>query len=224
MVAALTLGALVACTSRPAPEPAPEPSNVPVLLTPPSADVLAAADSFLVRFTTTKGEFDVLVRRSWSPLGAARVGEAVAAGYYDGARFFRALRGFVVQWGIAADSANTALWRGRRIADDSVRVSNRRGTVTYAAGGPNTRTVQLFINLRDNARLDALGFAPVGEVVRGMDVVDTLHTGYGEGAPAGQGPTQDKLGAQGEAYLARDFPLLDQIRSARVVRLWPVAR
>ena len=181
-------------------------------------------NSFLVRFTTTKGEFDVLVRRSWAPLGAARVGEAVAAGYYDGARFFRALRGFVVQWGIAADSANTALWRGRRIADDSVRVSNRRGTVTYAAGGPNTRTVQLFINLRDNARLDALGFAPVGEVVRGMDVVDTLHTGYGEGAPAGQGPTQAKLGAQGEAYLARDFPLLDQIRSARVVRLWPVAR
>ena len=224
MVAAVTLGALVACTSRPAPAPAPEPSNVPVLVTPPSADVLAAADSFLVRFTTTKGEFDVLVRRSWSPLGAARVGEAVAAGYYDGARFFRALRGFVVQWGIAADSANTALWRGRRIADDSVRASNRRGTVTYAAGGPNTRTVQLFINLRDNARLDALGFAPVGEVVRGMDVVDTLHTGYGEGAPAGQGPTQDKLGAQGEAYLARDFPLLDQIRSARVVRLWPAAR
>jgi len=218
LVAASAVAA--ACAPRGTAAPAAEPAPI----APPSAEVLAAADSFLVRFATTKGDFDLMVRRGWSPRGAVRVGEAVSAGYYDGARFFRALRGFVIQWGIAADTAQTNLWRGRRIADDTVRESNRRGTVSFAKGGVNTRTVQLFINLRDNARLDFLGFSPVGEVVRGMDVVDALHTGYGEGAPTGKGPTQDKLGAEGEAYLAREFPLLDQIRTARVVRLWSPAR
>ena len=199
----------------------------PITLSAPAADSatrtesLAAADSILVRLTTTRGAIDLMLRRHWAPLGAARVGEAVAAGYYDGARFFRALRGFVVQWGIAADSATTAAWRGRAIADEPVTQSNRRGTVTFAAGGPNTRTVQLFINLRDNARLDAMGFAPVGEVVLGMDAVDALHTGYGEAAPTGSGPSQRELNNEGEAYLARAFPLLDQIRTARIVRVWP---
>lgn len=182
--------------------------------------VFATADSFLVRVETTKGTMDIAVRRSWAPHGAIRVGEAVRAGYYDGARFFRALRGFVVQWGLSPDSARTASWRGRTIPDDTVRQSNRRGTMSFAAGGPNTRTVQLFLNLRDNARLDALGFAPVGEVVAGLEVLDALYTGYGEGAPAGSGPTQQRLTNEGEAYLARDFPLLDRIVSARIVRAW----
>jgi peptidyl-prolyl cis-trans isomerase A (cyclophilin A) len=180
----------------------------------------ARADSFLVRFETSKGPIELMVRRHWAPNGAVRVGEAVRAGYYDGARFFRALRGFVVQWGLAADSASTARWRGRRIPDDTVRVSNRRGTVSFAAGGPNTRTVQLFINLRDNARLDAMGFAPIGEIVGGIDAVDAIHTGYGEGG-AGGGPTQPRITNEGEAYLAREFPLLDRIVSARVTRVWP---
>lgn len=180
----------------------------------------APADSFLVRFATTKGDFDAVFRAHWAPRGAARVREAVDARYYDRARFFRAVRGFVVQWGIAADSATTAGWRGRRIDDDSVRQSNRRGTIAFAAGGANTRTVQLFINLRDNARLDALGFAPAGEVVAGLDVVDALHTGYGDAPPTGQGPPQGRISAEGEAFLAREFPLLDQIRTARVVRVW----
>jgi len=161
----------------------------------------------------------VMLRRSWAPRGAERVSRVVASGYYDGARFFRALRGFVVQWGIPADTARRSEWSAR-IPDDTVRESNRRGTVTFAAGGANTRTAQLFVNLRDNARLDAMGFAPVGEVVRGMDVVDALHTAYGEGAPAGQGPTQGRISAEGEAYLAREFPLLDRIVRARVVRVF----
>jgi peptidyl-prolyl cis-trans isomerase A (cyclophilin A) len=193
-------------------------------MTPPSAETLASADSFLVRFATSKGDFDVMMRAGWAPRGAARVGEVVASGFYDGARFFRAVRGFVIQWGIPADTASMGAWNGRAIADDPVRESNGRGTMTFAAGGPGTRTVHLFINLRDNARLDAMGFAPVGEVVRGMDVVDSLYTGYGESAPAGKGPTQRALSAEGEALLAREFPLLDRIRTARVVRVWPGAR
>jgi peptidyl-prolyl cis-trans isomerase A (cyclophilin A) len=195
------------------------PTVAPELATPPDTATLSAADSVLVRFVTTKGEFDVMLRKSWAPLGAARVGQVVASGYYDRARFFRALRGFVVQWGIPADTARRREWSAR-IPDDTVRESNRRGTITFAAGGANTRTAQLFVNLRDNARLDAMGFAPVGEVVRGIEVVDLLHTAYGEGAPAGQGPTQGRLGAEGEAYLAKDFPLLDQIVRARIVRVY----
>ncbi len=199
------------------------PRPLPPLDPQPDSAAIAAADSVLVRLETSKGEIEVMLRRPWAPHGAPRVAQAAAAGVYDGARFFRALRGFVVQWGIAADTSTTRAWSARRIPDDTVRESNRRGTITFAAGGPNTRTVQLFVNLRDNARLDALGFAPVGEVVRGMDVVDQLHTGYGEGAPAGQGPTQAKLSAEGEPYLARDFPLLDRIVRARIVRLFTPA-
>jgi peptidyl-prolyl cis-trans isomerase A (cyclophilin A) len=187
---------------------------------PTDPATLAAADSFVVRFETTRGAVDLMVRRHWAPLGAVQLGRAVAEGYYDGAAFFRALRGFVVQWGIAADPAKTATWRDRRIADDPTSESNRRGTVTFASGGPNTRTVQLFVNLRDNARLDAMGFPPIGEVIRGMEVVDALHTGYGEGAPAGRGPSQDRLTAEGEPYLAREFPQLDRIRTARIVQVF----
>jgi peptidyl-prolyl cis-trans isomerase A (cyclophilin A) len=217
-------GVLAACAStNPASAPVPV-VQAAVMTSPPDSAAIAGADSVLLRFATTKGDIDVMVRRSWAPNGAPRVAEAVAAGYYDGARFFRALRGFVIQWGIAADTAQSKRWSARSIPDDTVRESNRRGTVTFAAGGANTRTVQLFVNLRDNARLDAMRFAPVGEVVRGMDVVDALHTGYGEAAPSGKGPSQGKIGAEGEAYLARDFPLLDQIRSARVVRLYAASR
>lgn len=203
---------LAACAPTPSTEPAPEPAAVAAAGVP--------VDSFLVRFTTNKGEIDVMLRSHWAPHGAARVREAVDTGYYDGTRFFRALRGFVVQFGIAADPAMTEAWRSRSIPDDSVRESNRRGTLVFASGGPNTRTTQLFFNLRDNARLDAMGFPPVGEVVRGMDIVDALYTEY---ARVVGGPTPDQREAtrQGEAYLAQDFPLLDRIVTARVVRTWP---
>ncbi len=223
-VSAASLVALAACAPAAGTGSAPASPPAPVMQAPPDSAAIAEADSVLVRFTTTKGDVDLMLRRSWAPFGAPRVAEAVAAGYYDGARFFRALRGFVVQWGISADTAASKSWSARRIPDDTVRESNRRGTVTFAAGGANTRTVQLFVNLRDNARLDATRFAPVGEVVRGMDVVDALHTAYGEAAPAGKGPSQGKIGAEGEAYLAREFPLLDQIRTGRVVRLYSGSR
>lgn len=199
--------------------------TAPSVLRAKSAALDAVApDSFLVRFTTTRGDFDVLVHRDWAPRGADRVFGLVRHRYYDGARFFRAVPNFVVQFGLAADPAATAAMRERRIADDSVTRSNVRGTLSFAAAGPNTRTTQLFISLRDNQRLDRLGFAVFGQVVAGMDVVDSLYQGYGEGAPRGNGPQQQRITAEGEPYLAREFPLLDRIRQARVTRTFGGAR
>ncbi|MBK8059941.1 MAG: peptidylprolyl isomerase [Gemmatimonadetes bacterium] len=189
-----------------------------VLRAAPGALDAPAPDSFVVRFETTKGDIDLMLHRDWAPRGADRIHGLVRHGAYDGVRFFRAVPNFVVQFGLSGDPAISAELKDRRISDDSVRRSNVRGTLSFAAAGPNTRTAQLFINLKDNQRLDRLGFAVVGQVVAGMEVVDALYTGYGEGAPRGQGPTQDRIAKEGEAYLAADFPRLDQIRRARVVR------
>lgn len=208
---ALLVSVAAACAPR-SPVVVPEPEPVVPPFTPG-----VIPDSFVVRLATSKGEVDAIIRRDWAPLGAAQFYEAVATGYYDGARFFRTLRGFVTQFGLAADTALTAQWRTRRIADDSVTQSNRRGTLVFASAGPGTRTTQMFINLRDNARLDALGFPPIGEVIRGMDAVDAFYTGYGDGP---NGPSQDRITREGEAYLAANFPLLDRIVKATVVRAW----
>ncbi len=216
-LAALVLIASAGCAALRGPVVPPPPPPI----TPP---MLAAADSFLVRIETSKGAMDLMVRSAWAPRGAARLGELVLDAYYDGGRFFRVLPGFVVQWGLAATPTMTATWLPRRISDDPVKETNRRGTVTYAMGGRDTRTTQLFINLRDNARLDGMGFAPVGEIVAGLTVVDSLHAGYGEGAPMGKGPSQDRITKEGEAYLAAAFPLLDTVVSMRVVSLWPDPR
>ena len=195
-----------------------------VLNAPAAALDTPAPDSFVVRFETTKGDVDLMVHRDWAPRGADRLHGLVRYGVLDGARFFRVVPNFVVQFGISANPAVSAAVRERRIPDDSVRRSNVRGTLSFATSGPDTRTSQLFINLADNQRLDRRGFAVLGQVVRGMDVVDALYSGYGEGAPRGQGPSQDLIGKEGEAYLARDFPKLDQIRRARVVKSFGAKR
>ena len=186
---------------------------------------VVAPDSFVVAFQTSAGRFDVLVHRDWAPIGVDRLYELVRGGFYDGARFFRVVPHFVAQFGIPADTALAARWRERRLPDDSVRASNVRGTVAFARGGPNTRTTQLFVNLRDNTRLDTLsgfGFPPIGQVTEGgMAVADSLFSGYGEGAPRGRGPSQDSIARLGEPYLARDFPELDRIERAWIVRAWP---
>jgi peptidyl-prolyl cis-trans isomerase A (cyclophilin A) len=152
-----------------------------------------------------------------APIGARRFYDLVRNGYYDGVRFFRVLPGFVVQFGISGDPAIAAAWRGARIPDDAPRQSNQRGSVTFAMSGPSTRTVQLFINLTDNSRLDATGFAPFGRVTGGMDVVDRLHSGFGEGPPRGRGPDQSRIQSEGEAYLQREFAPLDRVVRARIV-------
>jgi peptidyl-prolyl cis-trans isomerase A (cyclophilin A) len=176
-----------------------------------------APDSFKVLFETTAGDFMVEVQRSWAPLGADRFYNLVRHGYYDGVRFFRVVPGFVVQFGLHGDPQVTNAWRDARIPDDSVSASNRRGTITFATGGPDTRTVQVFINLADNTRLDAQGFAPFGVVTGGMDAVDRLHSGYGEGAPRGRGPDQAQIRQEGEAYLAREFTELDRVLRTRIL-------
>jgi peptidyl-prolyl cis-trans isomerase A (cyclophilin A) len=175
-----------------------------------------APDSFRVRVATTKGDFVIAVQRAWAPLGADRFYNLVRSGYYDGVRFFRVLPGFMAQFGIHGDTTVTNAWRERRIADDPVRRTNLRGMVTFATAGPGTRTTQIFINYGSNDRLDGMGFAPFGQVVEGMDVVDKLYGGYGEGAPAGRGPEQYRMHIEGEKYLARQFPRLDKINKATI--------
>ena len=177
----------------------------------------AAPQTFQVEFETSRGRFRVAAHRTWAPHGVDRFHELVESAFFDGVRFFRVIRGFMAQFGISGDPRVSALWQHRRIVDDPVVESNTRGRVSFASAGPGTRTTQLFVNLVDNQRLDAMGFAPIGEVVAGMEVVDRLHAGYGEGAPRGGGPVQGRIQAEGDAYLEREFPRLDSIARARIV-------
>jgi len=182
----------------------------------PAALKEQAPPVYRVDFDTSKGTFVVEVHRDWAPFGADRFYNLVKNGFYDGARFFRVIEGFMVQFGINGDPKVSAVWREARIQDDPVRVSNKRTFITFATAGPNTRTTQVFINFGDNHNLDSQGFAPFGQVVAGMDVVDKLYNGYGEGAPRGRGPDQSRLQAEGNAYLASGFANLDYIKKATI--------
>ena len=209
--AAATL-AVAACSHRsPLLEPTPEE-----LLTP-------APDSFRVEFRTTRGPFLVVAHRDWAPFGVDRFYFLVSNGYYDDTYFFRVVKGSLAQWGISGKPALNAAWRNRRIADDPVMRSNQRGMIAFARGGPQSRTVQLYVNERDNARLDTLGgigFPPIAQVIQGMGVIDSLYAGYGQGPPRGTGPSQDSIETEGNAYLKRKYPLLDRILTATVTEAW----
>ena len=204
--AALLAGAIACHRERP-------------LLTPATAFwQQRAPDQFRVRVRTTQGPFVLAITRAWAPIGADHFYNLVRAGYYDDSRFSRVLPQFIAQFGLAGDPRVTAVWKDRPIPDDPVRTSNVRGTIAYAMTGPNTRTTQLYISLRDNARLDAQGFAPIGRVVEGMDVVDRLYDGYGESSGGGvRAGRQQKVIAEGNKYLDREFPKLDRLLSARIV-------
>jgi peptidyl-prolyl cis-trans isomerase A (cyclophilin A) len=183
----------------------------------PAALKETAPATYNVKFDTSAGEFVVKVTREWAPNGADRFYNLVKNGFYDDVRFFRAIAGFMVQFGINGDPAVNTVWRNARIAPDPVKQSNRRGFITYAMGGtPDTRTTQVFINFQDNVSLDKSGFAPFGEVVKGMEVVNKLYTGYGEGAPRGDGPEQGRVQAEGNAYLKKSFPRLDYVNKAAI--------
>jgi peptidyl-prolyl cis-trans isomerase A (cyclophilin A) len=201
-----------------APDTTPAPPPINLLLYPTAPENLVEApDTFRARFETNEGDFVIQVVKAWAPIGANRFYTLVRRGYYDQARFYRAIQGFMVQFGMHADPNVTNAWRQAPLQDEPVVQSNARGYVTFAkAATPNTRTTQLFINLVDNFRLDESGFAPFGRVVEGMDVVDRLYTGYGEGAPQGRGPSQPQIVAEGNAYLQRDFPDLDFIERATI--------
>ena len=191
------------------------------LLDPQSAAMNQTAPaSYKVLFNTSKGDFTVQVTRDWAPKGADRFYNLVKNGFYDDARFFRVIRSprqFMVQFGISADPKVSAKWEQANLEDDPVKQQNSRGRISFATAGPNTRTTQVFINYADNSRLDSLGFSPFGEVISGMDVVDQLYADYGEGAPQGAGPDQDRIQQEGNAYLNKDFPKLDYIKTAKIV-------
>lgn len=202
--ALLGLAALIAvaaaCADKPAVARQSEATSTP---TP-------TPDSFRVAFETSRGPFVVQVTRAWAPLGADRFHQLVEQHFFDGTRFFRVLPGFVAQFGLTPDPKNNEPWDSQPIVDDSVRQSNRHGVLTFASMGANTRTHQLFINLADNAQLDGMGFAPIGRVVEGLSVVDSLYGGYGDN------PDQEFIQKQGNAYLDRTFPKLDYIKTARI--------
>lgn len=177
-----------------------------------------APATYKVKFDTTKGSFVVQVNRDWAPLGADRFYSLVKSGFYDDVRFFRVISGFMVQFGINGNPQVMAGWRDKPVKDDAVKQSNKRGFITFAMAGPNTRTSQVFINFVDNTNLDGMGFAPFGRVISGMEVVDKLNAEYGEGAPRGRGPDQGRMQREGNAYLAKDFPRLDYIKKATITQ------
>lgn len=176
-----------------------------------------APEVFRVEFDTSKGAFVVEVTRAWAPRGADRFHEVVLRKIYDGARFYRVVPRFVVQFGLKGDPVTDRYWSGLYIPDDPVTQNNTRGTLSFAMAGPATRTTQVFINLQDNLRLDKMGFAPFGKVVSGMEVVDNLYRMYGDAPPSGVGPDQGRIKDEGNEYLERYFPQLDYINSAKIV-------
>ncbi|MBV9611531.1 MAG: peptidylprolyl isomerase [Acidobacteriaceae bacterium] len=183
-----------------------------------SVEMKPGPPQYKVRLETTKGDVLILVHRDWSPLGADHFYELTNMRFYDAAYFFRAIPAFVVQWGINGDPKVNKDWSQIPIRDDPPRVSNKVGTVVYAAAGPNSRTTQVFINLGDNSKtLDPQGFTPFGEVIQGMDNVMSFYTGYGDGPPSGAGPDQAAIADIGNAYLEEHFPKLDRVKTARVV-------
>jgi cyclophilin family peptidyl-prolyl cis-trans isomerase len=188
----------------------------PRLLLDPGAVSAVAPSMFVVRLETTQGDVDIDVDRALAPIGADRFYSLVKHGFYDDVAFFRVVAGFVAQAGLHGDPSVNKAWRDARIKDDPVRATNDRAAICLASSGPNGRTTQFFISLRNNARLDAMGFAPLGRA-RGLDVVERLYQGYGDGPPSGRGPKQSRIQREGHAYLRAEFPNLDYIKRAMIL-------
>jgi peptidyl-prolyl cis-trans isomerase A (cyclophilin A) len=174
-------------------------------------------DVYKLNLDTSKGLVVVEVHHAWAPNGADHLYRLAKDGFYDGSRFYRYVRGFIVQFGINGDPKINNRWRDVNLPDDPFKQTNAKGTLTYATAGPRTRSTQLFFNLRNNKELDSKGFTPVGKVVSGMDVVEGLYRMYGEiPQQGGQGPNPDMIESQGNEYLMSHFPLLDYIKKATV--------
>ena len=182
----------------------------PNLLQPTTCSEQAPAE-YDAKFATTKGDFVIHVARAWAPLGADRFYNLVKNGFYDEAPFFRIVPNFVVQFGLSADPKVNSVWRNTNLTDDPVTQSNKPGYITFATAGPNTRTTQVFISLGNNGFLDQQGFASFGKVTSGMDIVKTLYSGYGER------PDQGAITTQGKAYVDKNFPNLDRIKTASIL-------
>jgi peptidyl-prolyl cis-trans isomerase A (cyclophilin A) len=200
------LSATAACSDK----AAPPPESSAVAVAGGAAAPATAPDSFRITFETSRGKFVTQINRAWAPLGADRIYELAKANFFDDQRFFRVVPGFVAQFGINDKPAVNEPWDKKPINDDPVQQSNKRGTLVFATMGPRTRNHQFFINLVNNANLDGMGFVPLGRVVEGMDVVDSLYSGYGES------PDQTFIQTLGNSYLTRTFPKLDYIKAARI--------
>jgi len=218
LVVFVSLATIIACRTSYRPAPLTDPTDARFLIVAP--------DSFDVNMLTTKGLMVVRVRRNWAPIGADRFYALVRNQYFDSVAFFRTIRNYVAQFGIHGDTAVSRAWRGKTLLDEAVKATNKKGTLSYARSNANTRSVQLFFNTVDNTpRLDTLqtlGFPPIGEVIRGMGVLDSLNWEY-SGTRGGQtfpGPSQDSLRLEGNAYLHRNFPRIDYILKARIARIW----
>ena len=209
LICVLGLFAAVAITQA-------QDTNAPAFADP-SKLTATAPETFDAQFNTTKGKFTIEVTRSLAPNGADRFYNLIKSGYFTDIAFFRVVPGFMVQFGISGDPAISAKWRAANIPDDSVKASNTRGTITFATAGPSTRTTQLFINYGNNTFLDGQGFSPFGKVISGMDIIDKINGEYGDGPPGGNGPNQGEVQMEGNAYLKKDFPNLDYIKSATIV-------
>jgi peptidyl-prolyl cis-trans isomerase A (cyclophilin A) len=206
-----------AAASGSAADPVVAQSKLEKLMNPAQLNE-TAPEKFQAKFGTSKGEFIIEVTRAWAPNGADRFYNLVKNGYFDNCRFFRVIEGFMAQFGIHGNPKVAMQWYKANFKDDPVKESNKRGYVTYAkTNAPDSRSTQLFINFGNNSPLDAQGFAPFGKVTKGMDVVDSIYSGYGDGAPRGQGPDQGRIITEGNAYLEKSFPKLDYIKSATIV-------
>ncbi len=177
----------------------------------PSAYAETAPTTYRVRLETSVGDVMIQVHRDWAPLGADRFYNLAKGGYYDDSRIYRVLDSFMAQFGLNGDPYVTQAWKTQFLVDDPVVESNARGRVAFAKGGRHTRTTEIFISYKDNRGLDDDGFAPIGEVIEGMDVVDSFYADYGDGPPRGAGPYQAMAAARGNEYLDVDFPELTKI-------------
>ena len=199
-----------------------EKKSLADLIPTPDQDSIAP-DVYTVRFQTTKGDFLATFERAWSPLGNDRFYTLVQEGFFQDIAFFRAIRGFMIQFGIHNDPQQNQKWGGKPILDDASVQSNARGYITFAMAGPKSRTSQLFINTNNNSNLDSMGFTPIGAVLntpthKGMETVDKIFTGYGEGHPSGRGPSQELLQNLGNSFLREHYPYLDYLESATICR------
>jgi peptidyl-prolyl cis-trans isomerase A (cyclophilin A) len=222
----LCISAAVLAQTPPPPKKAPATGTTPTKMTTaprpsplmnPAALKAIAPELYRVKFTTTHGDFIVEVHRDWAPLGADRFYNLVKNRFFTDAAFFRYVPNFIVQFGLPANPSIAQAWQNANIKDEPVKQGNKKGTLVYAKAGPNTRTTQLFINLKDNSPLDADNFSAFGTVTEGMEVVQGLYSGYGEQ------PDQGAITAQGKAYLDKNFPKLDSIKSATVIFPEPAA-
>ena len=205
----------IACGGGDAEDSAPQRVANPLLR--PKQFVETAPAVFRVRLETSAGDLVMELHRDWAPLGADRFYNLVRAGFYDDTRIYRVLDGFMAQFGLNGDPYVNVAWKSQFIVDDPVLQTNTRGRVTFAKGGRHTRTTEIFVNYKDNRPLDEDGFAPIGEVIEGMEAVDAFYSAYGDGPPRGEGPYQAMAQARGNEYLDAEYPELTRIQRAVIL-------